>query len=384
MCFFIPVKDGESGSTRSAGSPGPTQSIQSERVSLSDLQMDIFSLVTGQQETMFDYHNAEFLSDNESEEDADNFRAAVMSVLSEHSDKKFSVIEEKPKPKAAIARKTSSGKSEMGKAKADELKTKNVTPPFQVPRPKDEKPPPGLQNKVAKTKTKGSKQDKKPVSKPTKKTTKKVQKGKTAKSVMKEKEKPKDNQGDAETVMESVNTQEMEKVDADSPGPTVRVDSETGEREPEVLSVTSPVSPLLSGVSASRYSKATTGEPTSPTMTNASSVVELPKLVPRPVEPVDEVETVDPDGDSAAVEEARLRELEAQKAKEARAHKRAAERAAAAERRRLEVERKRKEREEAKKKALEEEARLEKLRADAEEDMKRREEERRFVLCLNF
>ena len=356
------------------GSPGPTKSIQSERVSLADIQMDIVSIVTGQKENTLNYQQAELLSELASEEE-DNFREAVLSVLSNHSDQILTVLPETSKAEAIVKPETSSGKSRTAVIKSNKTKTSTATPPFQVStRPKTEKPPTSLYS-APKTETKAAKQEKKLTFKPVTKATGKVPKqskekqnvkGKVKRKKGKKGKKSQSPKPEEEITMEPV----VEEEKSISP---IRVNSETGEKEPEVFRVASSDSKSKRSIASSKVA--------SPERTPVSPASDTPKLVRRAVE-----KTEDAKNDDREAEE-RLREEQEQKERDSKAQRKAAiaaERAAAAERRRLEVERKRREREEAKRKALEEEARLETLRMQEEEEMRRKEEERRFVFLFYF
>ena len=299
---------------------------------------------------------ADEIEDEESEEDDGDFKTALNAVVSE------------VKPDYALIE----AKSRMAVSSP-----KKDQQPFKFPRPAASKPPAGLENKKPPVQPKGKaktvpskkpappkkKGGKKPAKQGTKQTkTTKATKGKTEAT---KKEEPQKTAEIGEKVAEDLTMEEKAEV--------IRIDSETGEREPEASDRTLVSSSFSRETSARISSKASDelkeSKVDEPTETSETLVPELPRIVPKPHEP--EPVPSEPEEKQPSLEEVQ------KPAQESRAARRAAERAAAAERRRQEVERKRKEREEAKKRALEEEARLEQLRLEAEEEMKRREEERR-------
>ena len=242
--------------------------------------------------------------------------------------------------------------------------------PFKFPRPVASKPPAGLQNKQptgqAKGKGKPAPAKKGPPAKKKagKKTTKQAKPSKPGKATKGKTEVPK--KEEKQEIVQEV-AKAVEEV-AEDKTELVRVDSETGEHEPEMSDRTGLSSVISRDTSARVSSKASDelneSKNDGTLEATETSVPEIPHLIPKPPESQaatrSEPETEQP---SPAEEQ--------KQAQESRAARRAAERAAAAERRRQEVERKRREREEAKKRALEEEARLEQLRLEAEEDMKK-------------
>ncbi|KAK3740327.1 hypothetical protein QZH41_013902, partial [Actinostola sp. cb2023] len=366
--YYETLKDGETRSSRASGSPGPTRSILTERLSNSDLQMDILNFVSNE-ELGFVEDRAGTAQDDES--DDEEFRAALQAVV---TDLQNNITSDQ---KHQIAAQVSTPPKDAGK--------KVKSPPFQVKRPVDEKPPPGL-----KTKQPGREKETKKVSiakKDGKKTTKKGAKG-TKKAEKPKVDKPskktaaKDKLTEPELKSVEDNRAESSELVIDmSPDTSVRVASEASKRlddfsetptlEPESMS-SRPDSSKRSDYSIEQQ-QLSTKSPSVQSVHSIASVIEQPRLVPRPVEQEHEI---DPEQERRELEELEA-ELSKKKDKEARAAKRAEERAAAAERRRHEVERKRREKEEAKRRQVEEEARLEKVRQEAEEEMKRREMEMR-------
>ena len=352
--FFFSARDG-SMSTKGSASSGAARSIPWERISNADVQVDIFSYATN--EPSFQRVQAEEIADEESDEDDEKFKTALNAVVTEVKPD-YTLIEAK-------------SRMAISSPKKDQQ-------PFKFPRPLASKPPAGLQNKQPPSQPKG-KTKPAPAKKPApgkkkawKKTAKQQTKSTKAGKASKEKpesptkEEKQEKTGDVEErVVEVVVEEEKPEI--------VRVDSETGEHEPETADITA-ASSALSRVTSARVSSKASDElneskTEEPSENIVTSVPELPRLVPKPPEP--EPVLQEPEEKQPSPEE------EQKPVQESRAARRAAERAAAAERRRQEVERKRKEREEAKKRAIEEEARLEQLRLEAEEEMKRREEERR-------
>ena len=357
-CFlFCLVKDG-SASTKRSDSSAAARSIPWERVSNADVQVDIFSYATKDREPSFQRVQAEERNDEGSEGEDEEFKTALNAIVTDVKPD-YTLIE--AKPRMAV----SSPKKEQK--------------PFQFPRPVASKPPAGLQNKHPTGQVKGKAKagpPKKPVvakkkagkkpgpakqqSKPSNKTTK-TSKGKP------ETQNKDDKKEKTEDVSETIITEV-----AEMPEP-VRVDSETGEHEPQ-MSDRTVVSSALSRITSSRVSSKASDELNVskndvPSESSTTVVAEVPILVPKSPEP--QAVQHEPEAEQAPAPQ------EQKQAQESRAARRAAERAAAAERRRQEVERKRREREEAKKRAIEEETRLEQLRLEAEEEMKKREEERR-------
>lgn len=347
------VKRG-SASTKGSGSSVAGHSIPWERISNADVQVDIFSYATKDKEPNFQTVQA----DEESEEEDEEFKTALNAIVTDVK-QDYTLIE----AKSRMA--TSSPKKEQK--------------PFQFPRPVASKPPAGLQNKQppqvkakpkaappkkpAVTKKKAGKKPAKQQAKPSTKTTK------TSK-VKPEAQTKDDKQEKTQDVKEAITTEE------EKPAEPVRVDSETGEHEPqssertvESSALSRITSPRVTSSKASNEINVTKSDVPSESSPTSVAEVLIPVLVPRPLEPQAVQQESETEQEPAVVEQKPVQE--------SRAARRAAERAAAAERRRQEVERKRREREEAKKRAMEEEARLEQLRVEAEEEMKRREEERR-------
>ncbi|XP_032234531.2 titin homolog [Nematostella vectensis] len=379
--YYEPLKDGESRSNRDSGSPGPTRSIVTDRLSNSDLQMEIFNYVT-KDEQEFEQDRARVVEEEDSGDEAE-FQAALDAVVTELQQNvaKEEKIE-KPKPRT----------KSKPKSPPKTTTEKTRTPPFQVTRPKEEKPPPGLKEvppqgpKKIKTAKKAPRKEGKKGGKPTAAKPKPQPKNKKGKE-----EKPKDEDEehaqeitaieDAEqaksesSVEEKIESSEKFSEKSESPEPSVRVDSETGD---EIYTVSATPSETESYATTSMRSRVSTSKgSSSPSVSTTASILEQPKLVPKLSfsRPEEEAEK---EAKAREEEEAHKEaELAKQREKEARAAKRAEERAAAAEKRRQEVERKRREREEAKRKQLEEAERLERVRLEAEEEMKRREEERR-------
>lgn len=348
---------GASASTKGSNSSATAaHSIPWERVSNADIQADVFSYARKDKEPSFQRVQADELNDEESEEEGEEFKTALKAIVTDVK-QDYTLIE--AKSRMAL----SSPKKEQK--------------PFQFPRPEPSKPPAGLKNKQPPAQVKAGKAKAGPSKKPVvtkKKAGKKPAKqqskpsNKTAKTskAKSDTESKDDKKEKAEVVSETIITEE------EKPEP-VRVDSETGEHEPQTSERTV-VSSALSRITSSRVSSKASDELSvsknnEPSESSPTSVAKVPILVPKPPEPQTfqyEPETEQP---PASVEQKPVQE--------SRAARRAAERAAAAERRRQEVERKRREREEAKKRAIEEEARLEQLRLEEEEEMKKREEERR-------
>lgn len=351
-CSF---KDG-SASTKGSESSAAAHSIPWERVSNADVQVDIFSYAAKDREPSVQRVRADELNDEESEEEDEEFKTALNAIVTEVK-QDYTLIEAK-------------SRMELSSPKKEQK-------PFQFPRPAASKPPTGLQNKPPPGQVKRKAQ-----AGPTKKPV--VGKKKAGKKPAKQQSKPsnktaKASKGRVETQNKGNEQEKTEDVseaiimEVEKPEP-VRVDSETGEHEPEASDRTI-VSSALSSVTSSRVSSKASDELNvskndSPTESSATSATaDMPILVPKPPEPQAVQKEPEIEQSPAPVEQKPVQE--------SRASKRAAERAAAAERRRQEVERKRREREEAKKRAIEEEARLEQLRLEAEEEMKKREEERR-------
>lgn len=346
------VKDG-SASTKRSGSSTAAHSIPWERISNADVQVDVFSYATKDEEPSFQRVQIDEIDDEESDEEEKEFKTALNAVVTEVK-QDYTLIE--AKSRMAV----SSPKKEQK--------------PFQFPRPAESKPPAGLLNKHPQGQAKGKaktgppkkqpvgkkKAVKKPAKQPSKASNKTVKTGKGKAETQK-----KDQQEKQENVTKATVTEE------EQPEP-LRVDSETGEHEPETSERTV-VWSALSRVTSSRVSSKASEElnekksADSPSERTPTPVVEIPFLAPKPPEP----QVVQPEPEVEKTPEP----AEQKPAQESRAARRAAERAAAAERRRQEVERKRKDREEAKKRAIEEETRLQQLRLEAEEDMKKREEE---------
>ena len=376
MYLFFLVKDG-SVSTKGSASSGAARSIPWERVSNADMQVDIFSYATT--EPSFQRVQADEIADEESDEDDEKFKTALNAIVTEVKPD-YTLIEAKSRMAVSSPKKDQQ--------------------PFKFPRPIASKPPPGLQNKQAAGQAKGkakpapakkaAQAKKKAGKKPSKQQTKP---GKAVKGAKGKTEAPKKEEQQKKT--EDVSEKIVEEVAEEKPEP-VRVDSETGEHEPESSDRTAASSVLSRNTSARISSKASDELNESKTelpSDSVASVPEIPRIVPKPPESLVTLQAAPqaaPLAAPQAVPQAALQAVpqepeekqpspaeEQKQAQESRAARRAAERAAAAERRRQEVERKRKEREEAKKRAIEEEARLEQLRLEAEEEMKKREEERR-------
>lgn len=299
---------------------------------------------------------ADVIEDEESDDDDGNFKTALNAVVSEVKPD-YVLIEAKSRMAVSSPKKDQQ--------------------PFKFPRPAASKPPAGLENKKPTAQPKGKAKTttaKKPAP-PKKKGGKKPAKqgSKQAKSTKTTKGKSEAPKKEELEKTEEVGEKVAEDLTMEEKAEVIRIDSETGEREPEASDRTLVSSGVSRDTSARISSKASDelkdGKVDEPTETSETLVPELPRIVPKPPEP--ESVPSEPEEKQPSVEEVQ------KPAQESRAARRAAERAAAAERRRQEVERKRKEREEAKKRALEEEARLEQLRLEAEEEMKRREEERR-------
>lgn len=348
-------------STKGSASSGAARSIPWERISSTDFQADVFSYAS--MEPTLQRLQADEIADDESDGDGEQFRTALDAVVTE------------VKPDYVEA----SSRMAISSPKKDQQ-------PFKFPRPAPTKPPAGIQNKQttgqAKPKTKPTPPKKAPPAKKKggKKPAKQAKPSKPAKATKGKTGAPKreEQPEKVEEVKEAV-VEEVQEETTD----VARVDSETGERELEILDSTV-VSSNVSRDTSARISSKASDEVTEiksvePHESPVSSVPEIPRIVPKPPEPQSVPEV-------ASEAEPRVEQpspaQEQKQPQESRAARRAAERAAAAERRRQEVERKRREREEAKRRALEEEARLEQLRLEAEEDMKRREEERRLEYCL--
>ncbi|XP_068752085.1 uncharacterized protein KIAA2012-like [Montipora capricornis] len=354
---------GRSASTKASASSAAARSIPWERISNSDVQVDLFSFATV--EPTLQRTQADEIVDDDSDEDDKQFKTALNAVVTEVKPE-YTLIEAQSRMAVASPKKDQ---------------------PFKFPRPLPAKPPAGLKNKQppgeAKEKAKraplkkATPAKKKGGKKPGKQTKPnkagKITKGKAQAS----KKEDKVSEVKEKNVKEEKNVEEVTEEKTE----VARVDSETGEQVPEILDETA-VSPALSRHTSPRVSSKASNElnesKNADSLEGSLSVPELPRLVPKPPEP-----QVSPPPDTCVAqppepETAQPSPVEEQKPpQESKAARRAAERAAAAERRRQEVERKRREREEAKRKALEEEARLERVRLEAEEEMRRREEERR-------
>lgn len=340
-------------STTGSASSGAARSIPWERISNADVQVDIFSYATA--EPSFQRVQADEIADEDSDEDDEKFRTALDAVVTEVKPD-YTLVEATPRMAVSSPKKDQQ--------------------PFKFPRPVASKPPAGLKNKQApgqaKGKAKPAPAKKAPPAKKKagKKPAKQAKPSKPVKGAKGKTETPRkeEKQGKVKEVEKVVEEAVEEKTEI------VRVDSETGEHEPEMSDRTGLSSVISRDTSARVSSKASDelneSKNDGTLETTVTPAPEVPRMVPKPPEPQATIQS-EPEIEQPSPAE------EQKQAQESRAARRAAERAAAAERRRQEVERKRREREEAKKKAIEEEARLEQLRLEAEEEMKKREEERR-------